>query len=593
MNMNLKPKSRAALSLLLALLLSICVGASAAADAGSPSSLPGEPTPLEDTVHVALLQGFGISDPETAVHVKNVDEFLAALGSDRDILLAEGCYDLSTASDYGRDYADGPYTWREVYAADGEADGGSFELVIRDVHNLNIAGDTDDIRRVVLQAVPRYANVLCFENCQVTLGALTAGHTEAPGICAGGVLQLTGCSDCTVWSSRLYGCGVLGVEAQSCRKLRLLCDEIYDCSNGAVWARTCRDVRVENCSVHSCGLSYGSAYALFSASSTSGFQLVNSRVEKNSCSTLLSSSYSEAVHLLGCSFVSNDVATAALSIRGAAPVVDACAFENRGAGGVFEINYSLGYADYALSPDGAVLSGSALLAMERAPREAVEIELPEVSADDGAAGDEYHVSTVDEFLAAIGSDRTIYLDDGLFDLSTATRCGAGFGAHYRWDERYDGPSLVIENVSNLRIVGQGQGETTLQAVPRYADVLGFEGCRNVTVADLTAGHRKEAPGSCSGDVLAFERCSGFQVADCGLFGCGVFGLRSVDSVSGELLRCEIYECSYAAASISSSDGIVFTDCAVRDCEENAVIIYDSANCEYNGTALQNGTNAVA
>ena len=256
MNMNLKPKSRAALSLLLALLLSICVGASAAADAGSPSSLPGEPTPLEDTVHVALLQGFGVSDPETAVHVKNVDEFLAALGSDRDILLAEGCYDLSTASDYGRDYADGPYTWREVYAADGEADGGSFELVIRDVRNLNIAGDTDDIRRVVLQAVPRYANVLCFENCQVTLGALTAGHTEAPGICAGGVLQLTGCSDCTVWSSRLYGCGVLGVEAQSCRKLRLLCDEIYDCSNGAVWARTCRDVRVENCSVHSCGMSY-------------------------------------------------------------------------------------------------------------------------------------------------------------------------------------------------------------------------------------------------------------------------------------------------------------------------------------------------
>ena len=586
---QMKQAGRSTLSLLLVLLVMIACGTAASATMDRSD----EPIPVEDTVHVALLQDFGVSDPERAVCVSTVDELLAALGSDREILLAEGIYDLSTASDYGRAYADGPYTWREVYAADGEADGRCFELVIRDVHNLHIAGDTDDIRRVVLRAVPRYANVLCLENCQLTLGALTAGHTEAPGICSGGVLKLTGCDDCTIWSSRLYGCGVLGVDAQSCRNLRLLCDEIYECSSGAVWARTCYDVRVENCSVHGCGMTNGSAYALFSAASTSGFQLVNTRVEKNNCSLLLTSRYCEAVSLLGCSFVSNDIQTAALSIRGGAPVIDACAFQNRGSGGVFEINYELGYTDYALSPEGKTLTGSALFAMERAPREAVELALPATDAAWGEMPDEFHVSDVDEFLAAIGSDRTIYLEGELFDFSTAARYGVGFGEHYRWDERYDGPSLVIEDVSNLRIVGLGQGQTTLQAAPRYADVLCFEGCQHVSVENLTAGHVREAPGSCSGDVLAFERCTDFHVADCGLFGCGVFGIRSADSVTGEVLRCEIYECSYGAASIGNSNGIVFTDCAVHDCAEDAIFLYECGNCQYNGTTLQNGTNAVA
>ncbi len=578
--MQIRQKISAALALLLSLLLL------------SGFSLPGEPLPLEDTVHVSLLEGFGVTGREKTVRVSTVDEFLAALGSDRDILLAEGCYDLSTAADYGTGYAEGPYTWREVYAADGEDSSGSYELVLRGLRGLSIYGDTDDIRSVVLQAVPRYANVLCLEDCQVTLGALTAGHTEAPGVCSGGVLKLTGCDDCTVWSSRLYGCGVLGVEAEGCQRLRLLCDEIYDCSSGAVWARTCRDIRMENCSVHNCGTAWGGAYALFDVSGTSGFQLVNTRVEQNESSLLLSSSYAEDVCLLGSSFVDNTLQTAALSIRGSAPTVDACAFQNRGPAGVFEINYDLDYADYALSPDGTELSGAALLAMERAPREAMEL----AETDGGmptVEGGEIHVTTVDEFLAAIGSDRTIYLDGELFDLSTASHYGVGFGPNYRWVDPYDGPSLVITNVSNLRIVGQGRDRTTIQAVPRYADVLCFERCDNVTVEALTAGHMKAEPGSCSGDVLAFERCFGFRVVDCGLFGCGVYGIRSDESLTGEVLRSEIYECSGGGAYILDSYGVSFTDCTVRDCAEDTLYLYNSGDCRYNGTALQNGINRIA
>jgi hypothetical protein len=114
----------------------------------------------------------------------------------------------------------------------------------------------------------------------------------------------------------------------------------------------------------------------------------------------------------------------------------------------------------------------------------------------------------------------------------------------------------------------------------------------VSVSDLTAGHDKEAAGFCSGDVLAFERCSDFHVADCGLFGCGVFGLRCTDSITGELLRCEIYECSMGGANLSYSGGIDFTDCTVRDCAENSICLYESGSCRYNGTPLHDGTNIV-
>ena len=180
-------------------------------------------------------------------------------------------------------------------------------------------------------------------------------------------------------------------------------------------------------------------------------------------------------------------------------------------------------------------------------------------------GMEYHVSTVDEFLAAIGSDTTIYLEGELFNLSTASNLGGYGGEHYYWVDVYDGPGLVITGVENLRLIGQGKDKTTLEVEPRYADVLRFENCSNVTVADLTAGHTKGAPGSCTGDVLAFEFCGDFHVVDCGLFGCGVFGIRSNNSVSGEVLRTEIYECSGGAAWIYNSDGIHFTDCRVHDC----------------------------
>ena len=600
--MTYKKRGRASLALVLAvmLLLSAC-------GAAVGPNLPAQEAPLaaENSVSAVTLAGKSESAdpvptpepavPATTVTVSTVDAFLAAIGSDVQIFLEPGTYDLSTASDYGRELPDGNYTWRETY--DG------YELVIRNVEDLVIAGQPGESNaEILLAAIPRYANVLCFENSsRVTLSGFTAGHTEAPGQCAGGVLYFDGCQRMGVVDCSLYGCGILGVYAMNCRNVNVLATEIYDCSNGAVWAMGSRDVRIQDCDIHDCGKTFGMAFNLFQVYTSTGFAVVNCRISDNNANCFMNATSSDEVYLLGCE-VEGNMLQQVFFFNAPSPVIDGCAFTNNSVESAW---FESG--KYAVSLDGTKLGKGELEAMERQDMTYDGPIVPQAAAVEGIPtqdGMEYHVNTVDELLAVIGSDTTVYLEGELFNLSTASNLGGYGGDHYYWVDLYDGPGLVITGVENFRLIGRGKDKTTVEVEPRYATVLVFENCSNVTVAALTAGHTKGEPGSCTGDVLAFEDCGDFHVIDCGLFGCGVWGIRSNNSVSGEVLRTEIYECSGGAAIINQSDGIVFTDCRVHDCVGDLwddatgrlvrgnvgyISLGDSGDCSYNGAPLLNNT----
>ena len=167
-------------------------------------------------------------------------------------------------------------------------------------------------------------------------------------------------------------------------------------------------------------------------------------------------------------------------------------------------------------------------------------------------------------------------------------------------------------MENLSIIGQWKDKTTLQVEPRYEDVQCFEGSSNIRISDLTAGHRKDAPGSCAGNVFKLQNCGEVTIENCGLFGCGVVGLQA-QSCSGFTVRdTEIYECSTSGLSLGDCDHFVFEDCVIRDCpiggylhgvsdlrfdgcairgcEYDAISLYGGARCTWNDADMSEGNN---
>lgn len=199
-----------------------------------------------------------------------------------------------------------------------------------------------------------------------------------------------------------------------------------------------------------------------------------------------------------------------------------------------------------------------------------------------------HVSTADEFLAAIASNTEIIVDAELIDFSTATGYGTSGGEHYRWDEEFDGPMLVVQNVSNLTVRGSGDAATdrVLSAVPRYAYVLTFENCSNIYVTHITVGHTQEQS-QCAGGVLHFVSSQDILVEDCDLYGCGTLGVDADNSLNIQVINNLIHDCSYGGVQFSNCqnvrvDGNTFRDLGMEDYPGSVFRIYDSVNVTCNG-----------
>ena len=196
---------------------------------------------------------------------------------------------------------------------------------------------------------------------------------------------------------------------------------------------------------------------------------------------------------------------------------------------------------------------------------------PAASASEASAapanGDAIRVTNVDELLSAIAPNTVIELAAGLYDLSTASNYGADtHSSYYSWNGVYSNDEvaaeLVIHNVDGLTLRGAGIEETTIAAVPRYANVIKFTGCQNLTVANLTAGHTTE-PGFCTGGVLRLESCTDTFITGCGLYGCGTIGVDANDTNGLRISGCDIYECSYGAVNLHTCRDVQIGNCKVH------------------------------
>ena len=512
------------------------------------------------------------------VEVEDVNELISVIGPNVTLKLAPGEYDLASAASYGADTGNPYCHWEEV-AEDG------YELQIVDADSLNIRGAGVD--ETVILGKDRYASILSFSGCQgLTIADLTAGHSPMPGFCAGGVLFMQNCGDVKVEGCGLFGCGTVGVWASGCRGLTVLSTRIYECSDSAVNVDGCRDVTVQGCEIdhNSWRNEETIATSLFQAYDGDGFVVSGCRIHDNTANALFSSANTGHA-----AFLSNKVEYntfySAFALYGIAATVDGCSFHRND---IYNW-YAEGFDEptvYAQNSDGEGLEPADLEAMDIRPVQVRE-ETPALQEPtEVAPGGRIVVTTVDEFLAAIGPDRTIVLQGEAFSLAKAANYGGEAGRYYRWEECYDGPQLVITGAADLTICAEGTdpAATTLTATPRYADVIAFKGCDNVTVSGLTLGHT-DGPSECSGAVLNFENCVGITVDRCRLYGCGTMGVNASYARDLKVTDSEIYDCSISGAVLYGVRGAVFENCRVHDVPSPMLCLYDCSDVAWNGSPV--------
>ena len=515
------------------------------------------------------------------VKVKNVDEFLAAIAPNTVIELAEGVFDLSKASDYAKESKNQYYSWNLENGDDEK----SAELIIKDVEGLTIRGA--GIGKTTIEAVPRYANVIRFNKCKkLTISNLTAGHTKGRGECTGGVLLMESCTESNVEACGLYGCGTIGVQAANCKKINITNSDIYECSYGAVTAYGGDNVIVSGCDIHDIG---PDAIDLFSADSCDYFIVHNCKIHDNFAAGLLNANYSENAFFISNDVTKNTFNEGTFCFGEFSVTVDGCHFDrNYLANGWYKKDAHIKAVDLK----GKELDSAQFKEMKLSD---ITIETvikkttptPAMKAKDVKPGTEVSVKTIDEFLEAIGPDRTIVLDGTNFDLSKAKNYGGKSTAYYRWEDKNDGPELVIHDVKNLTMKAKNPdaSATTLEALPRYANVLVFKNCENVTVAGFTAGHTK-GKGTCSGGVIYFNECSKLKVEKMRLYGCGDMGIDTFMCSDIDVIGTEIYECTSGACDFYETSGINLKDCNIHDVPSPALRFTGCEKITWNGQKLE-------
>jgi len=493
-----------ALALLLLVPLAGCGGVS---DKGEPAGTPGQTSAasapiLPESPTPAPIQPEPPAPPEEsvaedeAIHVSTAGEFLEAIAPGVIIELAPGTYNLT---EYLREASDTV----SDYVARGFTDG--WQAEIRGVEGLTIRGAKGGKVEVVSE--PRYADVLYFSNCSdIAIEDITFGHTIEQGNCQGAVLAFDYCQKIRLDGLDLYGCGTYGVTADHTVGIALRDCVIRECSYGIVDLCLCSDAVFEDCTFRD----------------NEGFDMLSLR--------------GSFARFEGCSFTGNEGSN----------VLPAYYYGGSESGARFERctfgRWESQRLNEELKGRGSFVIGNDCRFTTVAGKRVVR------------------VSNMEQMIENIAPDTQILLAPGRYNLSDALAAlYAREGGHFnesrefvRIDGEYDGPELVITGVSGLSIASESgsAADTEIVTDPRYADVLCFENCSDISVMDLTMGHSDT--GECAGDVMNFSQCGDIVLAGLDLYGCGVYGISTVGSA---LLTC--------------------FDSTIRDCENGALDLYNA------------------
>lgn len=534
-------------------------------------------------VILLLFVGFLPRASAETVRISAVDELIAAIRPGAEIVLEEGIYDLTYASTYGGDTGNSSCYWNQIYS-------GEYELVITGVEDLRITGEHAEI-----VTRPRSANVLRLLSCRtVDLTDLKVGHTEATEACEGGVIRLENCNGIELCNCALYGCGTIGVDAMNCVNTVVQSTDIYHCSSAGVSLISGDGLKVSDCSIYDCGSdsAWGKAYSIFSFNNSKNIELQDCRIYSNNAAMLIDGYGISNVQTHDLKVYDNRFDTL-FGYKDIVEFYDLNLVNNR---------INSWYSDYGMPAYGLVMiDGEGLtkgklderFGEQLTSRGIGTVEVNEAVLDyEGTR--EVHVSNVDEFLAAIASDTTVYIDVPQLNLTEASDFGKGSeysesyfdlnessftDSPYRWVDCYDGYGLWIGGIRNFHIVGEAEIITT----PRYTNVLSFVSCEEISLDKMTLGHTPE--GYCAGGVLYFQNCRDVVIDHADLYGCGTLGIEAANTMDLMVQNTLIHDCSYGAVQVMNSARVNFLNCSVLRCPSKQIVLNDCDDFSWNGTRM--------
>lgn len=195
------------------------------------------------------------------------------------------------------------------------------------------------------------------------------------------------------------------------------------------------------------------------------------------------------------------------------------------------------------------------------------------------------VENADQFVDAIGPNRTIQIKGGPIYLANITQRKSG--KYYKLNEGDDGFELEIINVDNLRIVGVGNKPVGIITKPSYGNVIIFDNCNDIIIENINAGHGPEK-GHCEGGVFLIRNSNNFTINKSIMYGSGAEGITAYQ-VTG--LKCNnsiIKECTRSIMSFDFCNEIEFNNCKFIDNENNNLILLtECMNIQYNTCSFSN------
>lgn len=186
------------------------------------------------------------------------------------------------------------------------------------------------------------------------------------------------------------------------------------------------------------------------------------------------------------------------------------------------------------------------------------------------------VDNADEFVDAIGPDRTIQLKGSTIYLSNVT--SSKRNTYFQFSEIWDGEhELVITGVTNLKIIGLGDKPVEINTRPEEGDVISFLNCSNITIDNVDAGHGP-TKGGCDGGVFSFSNCKKILIQNSIMYGSGTFGISAMDVEGLKCNNATIRGCSRNILVLQNCNNSEFNNCQFTENETEYDDLINIENC---------------